>query len=271
MNLLRRHLQDPGVLVRLNAFLLSYFGWIAFGVLYGIIGRWSVDMTSEFLRLPLTSRELVVALVEFTKAVPPLYSLFTVVYYLGFSGSIAFAVAYLLVYKKDLKASDELFISYLMAYTIAGAIYLLFHIYAPHIVYHLPGYISDNTLLTRQEFVLPSLHNTIITINIVTLWRYRRELGGKLLILVNTLIPFATVFLGHHWVYDVLAGFLLGAVISKVTTGRETRLPETIYSWEVASLKKVTVVNFLLAVLVLIVAADPERWVEILNGLLPTP
>ncbi len=33
MNLLQRRLQDPEVLVRLNAFFLSYFGWIAFGVL----------------------------------------------------------------------------------------------------------------------------------------------------------------------------------------------------------------------------------------------
>jgi membrane-associated phospholipid phosphatase len=271
MNLLQRRLQDPEVLVRLNAFFLSYFGWIAFGVLYGVIGRWSVDVTPEFLRLPLTSRDFVVGLVEFTKDIPPLYSLFTVVYYLGFSGSIALIVVYLLIYKKDLKASDELLIRYLMAYALAGSIYLIFHIYAPHIVYNLPGYNSSNTLLTRQEFVLPSLHNTIITINIATLWRHRRELGGKALILVNTLIPFATVFLGHHWVYDVLAGIALGAFISKVTDGRTTRIPETIYNLEVASLQKATVVNFLLAVIVLIVAANPDRWLEIINGLLTAP
>lgn len=271
MNLLQRRLQDPEVLVRLNAFFLSYFGWIAFGVLYGIIGRWSIDVTDEFLRLPLTSRELVVGLVEFTKSIPPLYSLFTVVYYLGFSGSIALIVAYLLIYKRDLKASDELFIRYLMAYAIAGAVYLVVHIHAPHVVYNLPGYTSSNTLLTRQEFVLPSLHNTIITINIITVWRYRKKLGGKAIILVNTLIPFVTIFLGHHWIYDVLTGMALGSFIAKVTDGRTTRIPETLYNLEIASLRKVTVVNFLLAVLVLIVAVSPDRWLEIINGLLPGP
>ncbi|WP_258084344.1 phosphatase PAP2 family protein [Thermococcus thermotolerans] len=271
MNLLQRRLHDPEVLIRLNAFFLSYFGWIAFGVLYGIIGRWSVDVTNEFLRLPLTSMEFVVGLVEFTKSIPLMYSFFTTVYYLGFTGSIALAVAYLLLYKGDLAASDELFIRYLAAYITAGAVYLVVHVYAPHIVYNLPGYNSSNTLLTRQEFVLPSLHNTIVTINIITVWKYRKNLGGKAIILVNTLIPFATLFLGHHWIYDVLAGIALGVLMSRVTEGKGTRIPETLYNLEIASLRKVTVVNFLLAVLVLIVAASPDRWLGIINGLLPGP
>ncbi|WP_148882041.1 phosphatase PAP2 family protein [Thermococcus aciditolerans] len=271
MNMLQRRLEDPEVLVRLNAFFLSYFGWVAFGVLYGVIGRWSVDLTPQFLRLPLTSRDLVVGLVEFTKGVPPLHALFTVVYYLGFAGSIALIVAYLLLYLRDLEASDRLLARYLMAYAVAGSIYLIAHIYAPHIVYNLPGYTSDNTLLTRQEFVLPSLHNTFIMINIITLWKYRKRLGGKVLILTNSLIPFATVFLGHHWIYDVLTGFLLGIAVSRTSWEWGARISAGIYRWEVSSLQRVTVLNFLLAVIVLIVAADPARALAIFGGLLGGP
>ena len=271
MDLLQRRLHDPEVLVRLNAFLLSYFGWIAFGVLYGYIGRWSIDVTSLFLGLPLTSRSFVVGLVNFTKSIPVLYALFTGVYYLGFTGSIALTVIYLLLYLRDLQASDELLIRYLSAYTIAGLIYLTFHIYAPHVVYGLPGYTSENTLLTRQEFVLPSLHNTIITINIITLWRYRKRLWGKTLIAINALIPFATLFLGHHWVYDIVTGILLGAIVSKRTRGITTRVPQRIYDWETASLRRVTVLNFILAIIVLLLAVSPEKWSQVLSDLFLKP
>ena len=271
MELLQRRLGDPNVLVRLNAFVLSYFGWIAFGVLYGVIGRWSVDLTERFLRLPLTSGKLVVGLVNFTKSVSPLYALFNSVYYLGFAGSIALIVAYLLIILYDLESSDRLLARYLMAYAVAGVLYLMFHIYAPHIVYNLPGYTSGNTLLTRQEFVLPSLHNTFATINIITLWKYRRKLSGKALIFINTLIPFATVFLGHHWVYDVITGILLGIAVSKVSEGWSARISEEIYRMEVSSLQRITVLNFLLALIVLLIAADPRRALEVFGGLLEKP
>lgn len=271
MDWVQRRLHDPEVLIRLNAFFLSYFGWMAFGVLYGIIGRWSIDVTKEFLKLPLTSRDLVTGLVGFTKSIPPLYSLLTLVYYIGFSGSICLMVAYLLIYKRDLRASDELFIRYLGAYAIAGAVYLVAHIYAPHVVYNLPGYSSSNTLLTRQEFVLPSLHNTIVTINILTVWKYRKKLGGKLLILTNSIIPFATVLLGHHWIYDVLAGMVLGTILSKVTADRTTRIPETLYSWEIAYIRKITIANAILAVLVLLLAINPGRWLAVISALFSSP
>jgi membrane-associated phospholipid phosphatase len=271
MGLLQQRLGDPNVLIRLNAFILSYFGWVAFGVLYGVIGRWSVDLTGQFLRLPLTSRELVMGLVNFTKSVPPLYALFNTVYYLGFAGSIALIVAYLLLYLHDLESSDQLLARYLMAYAVAGSLSLVFHVYAPHIVYNLPGYTSGNTLLTRQEFVLPSLHNTFATINIITLWRYRRKLGGKALIFINTLIPFATVFLGHHWAYDILTGILLGIAVSRVSRGWSARISEEIYRLEVSSLQRLTIFNVLLALIVLVIAANPRMAVEVFGGILEAP
>ncbi|ACS89121.1 MAG TPA: phosphatase PAP2 family protein [Thermococcaceae archaeon] len=271
MNLLQRSLQDPKVLLRLNAFFLSSFGWIAFGVLYGIIGLWSVDLTPQFLKLPLTSRDLVVGLVEFIKGVPPIHTFFTVVYYLGFAGSIALMIAYLLLYMRDLEASDRLLARYLLAYAVAGLVYLIAHIHAPHIVYNLPGYTSSNTLLTRQEFVLPSLHNTFIMINIITLWKYRNRLGGKVLILTNSLISFATVFLGHHWIYDVIVGFFLGIAVSKVSWEWSTMISEVVYKWEVSSLQRITVFNLFLVVIVLIVATDPARVLAIFRGLLGAP
>ncbi len=267
----RRWLHDPEILIRLNAFFLSYFGWIGFGILYGVIGKWSIDVTSRFLTLPLTSRSLVVGLIDFTHSIKPLYFLFVGVYYLGFTGSIALAVFYLLIYLADKDASDRLLAGYLLSYTFAGVAYLIFHIYAPHIVYNLPGFTSENTLFTRQEFVLPSLHNTIITVNILTLWRHRDKLGAKILILVNALIPFATVFLGHHWVYDVLTGILLGSFTYWLGRGVGMKIPSAIYRWETSSLRRITLINFVLALIVLIIGLNPERISEVIHGVLVQP
>jgi len=271
MNPFLARFRDRDVLLRLNAFILSYFGWIAFGVLYGYIGRWSVDLTEEFLRLPLTSRSLVLGLLDYTKSIAPLYLLLRWVYYFGFAGSIGFMVLYLLLYLRDLKTSDELLARYIMAYACAGTVYLLFHIHAPHYVYQIPGYSMENTLLTRQEFVLPSLHNTFAAINIITVWRYRKRLGGKALIAINTLIPFATVLLGHHWIYDVLTGFLLAWAVSRVTDGWAVRIPNCIYGLELKSLRAITMFNFVLATLMLIIALDPGKWMMVVRSLLGNP
>ncbi len=271
MNTFLARLRDRDVLVRLNAFILSYFGWIAFGVLYGYIGKWSVDITKYFLKLPLTSKSLVIGLLSFTKSLTPLYDLLKSIYYFGFAGSIGFMVFYVLLYLQDFQTSDELLARYIMAYCGAGAIYLLFHTYAPHYIYHIPGYSMENTLLTRQEFVLPSLHNTFAAINIMTVWKYRKRLGGKVLIVINTLIPFATVLLGHHWIYDVITGFLLAIAVSRVTNGWAIRIPMFIYSLELKSLEAITMFNIALATLMFLIALDPQKWILLIRSILNQP
>ncbi|WP_456422705.1 phosphatase PAP2 family protein [Thermococcus sp.] len=271
MDWLCERLRDRAVLLRLNAFVFSYFGWILFGVAYAYLGRWSVNVTREFLRLPLTSRGLVLSLLNTVRSIHPVYLLLSWVYYLGFAGSIALMVFYLLVYLGDLETSDQLLVRYLMAYSTAGTVYLVFHIYAPHLVYHISGYPSGNTLLTRQEFVLPSLHNTFAAINIITVWKYRKRLGGRTLLVINTLIPFATVLLAHHWIYDVLTGFLLAIAVSKVTDGWVARIPEKLYEVELKSLRAITMLNFALAALMLLIALDPHRWLLLVKSILGQP
>jgi len=268
MEWLRKRLQDPEILVRLNAFFLSYFGWIAFGVLYGLIGRWSVDVTGAFLKLPLTSESFVLGLTGFVRSVKPLYLLFVAVYYIGFTGSIALAVFYLLIYLADTETSDRLLAGYLISYAAAGLTYLVFHIYAPHVVYNLQGFSSENTLFTRQEFVFPSLHNAIVTVNLMALWRHRHRLGARILIGISVLIPFATVLLGHHWIYDVLAGICLGVLAYRLGEGLGMAIPSTLYRWETSYLRKVTLFNFFLALVVLLMGLDPARLKEVIDGLM---
>ncbi|WP_461866820.1 phosphatase PAP2 family protein [Thermococcus sp.] len=264
-------LHDREVLARLNAFLLIYFGWFIFGLLYPIVGRYSIDITKEFLKLPLTSYDFVVRLLLFVKGHVLIYYFMKSVYFLGFSGSIALSVAFLLLHKRDFQASDELFIRYFKLYVISGAIYCIFHIYAPHVVYNLPVESPAGTYLTQQEFVLPSLHNSIAAANVVTLWRYRRNWIARSIIAFNLMIPVVTLFLGHHWIYDILAGIILALIVARLTRGYSAKLPSSICSIQVSELRKITAFGIIFATIVLIIASKPSIYSSILERLLGNP
>ncbi|EEB73256.2 phosphatase PAP2 family protein [Thermococcus sp. AM4] len=251
---LMESLNDHEVLIRLNTFLVLYFGWIGFTVLYDHIKSHSRDVTYLLLKLPFTSYKFVVTTLDLTKDFLPIYFLMKAIYYIGFSGSIALTVFFVLIYKRDLQKADELALGYLVIYSICGAIYTLVHVYAPHYVYNLPGFYPDRTYLTQQEFVLPSLHNTVAAFNIIILWKYRRELTAKLIIALNSLVPFATLLLGHHWIYDALSGIVLAVIVGRLVEGKKIRVPSTFRSVNVSIIKHVTMLGFLAGGFLLILA-----------------
>jgi len=244
----QRLVNDKRFLERITVFILLYIGWTLFTLVYNFIKPYSRNLTSEFLKLPLMSRSFTVGMVSMIEGIKPLYYFLSGIYFLGFTGSIGLAVFYLLFVREDYQASDELALRYLLAYVTCGLIYSVFHIYAPHIVYHLNGYYPDNSGLTQQEFVFPSLHNTIAAINLITVWKYRDRIGGKVIIALSTLIPFATVLLGQHWVYDALAGMGLAALLSKITEGK-TIVPGFVRRMSYEGVRRMTVLSGALAAL----------------------
>jgi len=252
-------LNNHDILIRLNTFLLLYFGWIGFTVLYDNIKPYSRDITPLLLKLPFTSYQFVTGAIDLVKSCPPLYFLLKAVYYVGFSGSIALAVLFVLIYKRDLQKADELALGYLLTYSIAGVIYSIAHVYAPHYVYNLPGFYPDRTYLTQQEFVLPSLHNTIAAFNIIILWKYRKNLTAKLLILLNSLVPFATLLLGHHWVYDALAGIFLAMLVGKLVEGRRIKVPSALRSMSISMIRHITLFSFLASGFILLLAVTMPK------------
>ncbi|MCD6524906.1 MAG: phosphatase PAP2 family protein [Thermococcus sp.] len=253
MNLMES-LNDHDVLIRLNTFLLLYFGWIGFTVLYDNIKPYSRDITPPLLKLPFTSYQFVTGALDFVRGFLPLYLLMKAVYYVGFSGSIALTVFFVLIYKRDLQKADELALGYLLTYSISGVIYSIAHVYAPHYVYNLPGFYPDRTYLTQQEFVFPSLHNTIAAFNIIILWKYRKNFITKLLILLNSLVPFATLLLGHHWIYDALAGIFLAILVGKLVRGREIKVLSSLRSVKISIIRHITLFSFLAGGFILLLA-----------------
>jgi membrane-associated phospholipid phosphatase len=245
-------LHERDVLVRLDIFLIMYFGWIGFTFFYNLIQDYSKDFVPFLLKLPFTSKQFIIFLMESTKDIPLLQPLLTIVYHFGFSGSIALTIFFILVYWKDFESADRLAFSYLLSYTLCGVIYSLGHVHAPHDVYGLKVFSVGS--LTQEEFVLPSLHNTIATVNIVTLWIHREKRWAKILISLNFLVPPATILLGHHWIYDALTGVLLAVIISKIAARFKVQLPKTIMHAKVSHIQRATIIGFLTGMFLLLFA-----------------
>ncbi|MDV3104545.1 phosphatase PAP2 family protein [Thermococcus waiotapuensis] len=253
LNSVAESLRDNNVLVRLDGFLILYFGWLLFTFLYPFINE-SRDVTSYLLRLPFTSRHFVVSTLELAKSILPFYYLMKAVYFMGFSSSIALTVFFVLIYWKDLSSADELMARYFLSYLLCGITYVFVHVHAPHDVYKLDVVSPSATYLTQAEFVLPSLHNTIAAVNVITLWNHREKIWGKVLIALNSLVPFSTIFLAHHWIYDAISGFMLASVIGKATEGHRIELPEILHRVDPARMQAITLAGFALGGSLLLIA-----------------
>jgi membrane-associated phospholipid phosphatase len=59
---------------------------------------------------------------------------------------------------------------------------------------------------------MPSMHAAYPALMVIAGWRWLRTTGRVLAIAWAALMAFAAVYLDHHWVIDVLAGFLYAAL-----------------------------------------------------------
>ncbi len=205
----------PSISRVLMEFIAVYSGWTLYGIIYPVIGRWSVNYNSLLLRLPGTSEHFILTLLLWTKSHHVVYILMRTVYNAGFTGAMILTFTYLLV-RDDVIRARELVRNYAISFGILAVIFALAYVNAPHYIYHnLPERYAPNGWQARPQFVLPSPHCTIATLSFLELWR-RRELPAKLLALLLALIPPATVLLAEHWIWDALTGISLGLLVYRV-------------------------------------------------------
>lgn len=148
---------------------------------------------------------------------------FTFIYLFGFVFILVFPVIayFALPSRRYLK---ELFVAYSFNYGVGAICYVLFIAYGPRKVIARVGepmydlYPQAATLtgsVNSSANVFPSLHVSLAVTVLLLAWRTRHEYPLWLLIVsvivINIII--ATMFLGIHWLIDVIAGIGL-AVIS---------------------------------------------------------
>lgn len=193
--------------------LVAYGYWTLYSLIYPVVGRWSVDYTRLLLRLPGTSHDFVLGLLMWTKGHPALYLLMDTLYKLGFTWVMVGTVFYLLhVSPAEAERTAK---SYLVSFLVLSAIFLVAHVFPPHLVYpDLPRRYSPPGWSARPQFVLPSPHCTVDTVSLLALVR-RKEVPARILAFLVALIPVSTVLLAEHWVWDALSGVLLGWLVDR--------------------------------------------------------
>jgi len=156
-------------------------------------------------------------------ASPMLTEYFVFIYLYGYVFLLVFPiVAYFSLEHTERLA--ELLAAYGLNYGIGLVCYVLFVSYGPRNV--IPG-LADSLLFTTYPTaqhltaevnlptnVFPSLHTSLSVTVALFAWRTRREYPGWLVVasLLAGSVAVATMYLGIHWVTDVVGGFALAAV-----------------------------------------------------------
>jgi len=151
---------------------------------------------------------------------------FSAMYMLGFpfllvTGPILY---FLLPSQRHLK---ELLLAYVFNYLIGSLCYTLFIVYGPRnhlssvdgLMYSFYPQTQEVTAaVSANTNVFPSLHTSLAVVVMLFAWRSREEYPRWFQIssFVTICVVFSTMYLGIHWLIDVIAGILLavGSVIA---------------------------------------------------------
>ncbi|WP_128906252.1 phosphatase PAP2 family protein [Halorubrum amylolyticum] len=154
-------------------------------------------------------------------AVPPAaLEFFSATYVLGFAFLLVTApLLYFL--SSSQRRLKELLVAYVVNYGVGSVCYTLFVAYGPR--NHLPSveglmyefYPATQTLtaaVSSNTNVFPSLHTSLAAAVALVAWRSRREHPRWFAIVafVATSVVISTMYLGIHWLADVVAGLGLG-------------------------------------------------------------
>ena len=145
---------------------------------------------------------------------------FSVMYMFGFPFLLVTApiLYFALPSQRHLK---ELLIAYVFNYVIGAICYTLFIAYGPRnhlstvngLMYDLYPQTQDMTsAVSANTDVFPSLHTSLAVVVLLFAWRSRREYPRWLPVaaFVVSSVVFSTMYLGIHWLTDVVAGVVLG-------------------------------------------------------------
>ncbi|WP_123622444.1 phosphatase PAP2 family protein [Halorubrum sp. CSM-61] len=175
-------------------------------------------------------------------AVPPAaLEFFSATYVLGFAFLLVTAPVLYFVSSSQ-RRLKELLVAYVVNYMIGSLCYTLFIAYGPR--NHLPTveglmyqfYPATQTLtaaVSSNTNVFPSLHTSLAVAVALVAWRSRREHSRWFAIaaFVATSVVISTMYLGIHWLTDVVAGLALGwgsvRLAGHIVASAETRSSAT--------------------------------------------
>ncbi|ELZ46171.1 phosphoesterase PA-phosphatase-like protein [Halorubrum coriense DSM 10284] len=147
---------------------------------------------------------------------------FTVSYMIGFAFLLVAApVTYFLSAEGGRRYLKELLVAYMLNYAVGTVCYTLFISYGPRnhletvsgLMYRVYPQTQDLTAAVASNTnVFPSLHTSLSVAVLVVAWRSRRThpRWTPVAAAVATAVVFSTMYLGIHWLTDVVVGVALG-------------------------------------------------------------
>ena len=147
---------------------------------------------------------------------------FTVSYMVGFAFLLVAApVTYFLSAGDGQRRLKELLVAYMLNYAVGTVCYTLFISYGPRnyletvsgLMYSVYPQTQDLTAAVASNTnVFPSLHTSLSVAVLAVAWRSRRThpRWTPVAALVAAAVVFSTMYLGIHWLVDVVVGVALG-------------------------------------------------------------
>ncbi|MEZ3164102.1 phosphatase PAP2 family protein [Halorubrum sp. RMP-47] len=147
---------------------------------------------------------------------------FTVSYMIGFAFLLVAApVTYLLSAEDGRRHLKELLVAYMLNYAVGTVCYTLFVSYGPRnyldavsgLMYQVYPQTQDLTAAVASNTnVFPSLHTSLSVAVLAVAWRSRRThpRWTPVAAAVAAAVVFSTMYLGIHWLTDVVVGVALG-------------------------------------------------------------
>lgn len=198
---------------------------VALGVVLvaSAVGRSSLQTVSELFGLRLTG--LIWAIegnfvewLQRTYAAPELTAYFSSIYVYGYGFLLAFpVVAYLALPRTE--TVRRLLVAYALNYGVGLVVYTLVFAHGPRnldvgaslLFTHSPEFTALTSRVNEASNVFPSLHTSLsVTVAaFAVLTRREYPLWTPIALWISTSVVVATVYLGIHWLTDVIGGIVL--------------------------------------------------------------
>nr|WP_232210883.1 phosphatase PAP2 family protein [Methanothermococcus okinawensis] len=158
-----------------------------------------------------------------------LIEFFRIIYLYSFTFCIVGGIGYYLIVKRDYLKSDVILIDIALGWLIAGLIYTFFVVQSPFQV----GVANDLThdsllwIFTKPTYEIPSLH-TAYSVLMALHFKDEKSKIKYLFYALGILIPISTLFMGQHWIVDVITGIIFAYILYKLPKNIHLRIHDAI-------------------------------------------